>query len=105
VGVKVMGVTVNVTGVTVSGVTGVPPLAAAVSPAAVAVPLAKSSIIFIGLSADGNGATNKSGGIKVGVAAGDWEYDCVQAEIIITPVKIIIASLFLLYFICSPKYS
>jgi hypothetical protein len=99
--VGVPGVPV-VDGVVSPGVRGVPvtpPPATEVSTAAVEVPFANSSIIAIGFSADGNGETNRFGGIKVGVTAGACEYDCVQAEIIITQIKMITASLFLLYFI------
>jgi hypothetical protein len=72
------------------GVPGVPPFATVVC--ATEVCFANSSIIAIGFSTEGNGETNNSGGIKVGVAAGAEDNDCVQAEIIIvdiTRIKII----------------
>jgi hypothetical protein len=79
------------------GVAGVPPFATVVC--ATEVCFANSSIIAIGFSTDGNGETNSSGGIKVGVAAGAEDNDCVQAEIItidITKIKMIGKPRFLL---------
>jgi hypothetical protein len=64
---------------TAPGVAGVPPLATVVWAAAVC--LANSSIIAIGFSTEAIGETNKPSGIKVGVAAGAEDKDCVQADI------------------------
>ena len=77
--VAVAGVPVTV----VFGVPGVPvtatPPAAMVCAAAVC--FANSSIIAIGFSTEGKGDTNNPVAIKVGVATGACDKDCVQAEI------------------------
>jgi len=68
------------------GVAGVPPFATVVC--ATEVCFANSSIISIGFPPVAIGETNKSGGSKVGVAAGAEDKDCVQAEIITLDITI-----------------
>ena len=89
VGVDVVMLTVPVV-VIACGVTGVPPFATVVCAAAVC--FANSSICAIGFAAEGKGETNRPVGIKVGVATGAEDNDCVQAEtniVDITKMKII----------------
>src|SRR3990172_1481844 len=112
VGVPIIGVTespacavINVPVIPacrVDGVNVMPPPAATVCAAAVC--LANSSIIAIGFSTEGKGETNNPVGIRVGVAAGACDNDCVQALTkTVMPINVIIAGRpRFLILICSP---